>query len=500
MSRWRFWGRRDRLPVVEYRRSNPLRFGIVLLIVLAVALYFGFTKSVPFTHGYRIDAVFPSAQNVLAESPVRTAGVTVGKVLGVRREGDVGVLSMEISNDGLPIHRDATMKILPRLFLEGSWFVELRPGTPSSPTLPSGSTIPITQTADPVQLDQVLNALNGDTRANLQRFLEEYGTALTHKPTAAEDVTQAPAAKGLSGAQALKEAARYAPGALRGGAIVQQALRGVEANDLSKLVSGTERFTAGLNSDEQALGEWVDHFNTFLGAFASESSSLKAAVAQLPGALRSARTAFAALRGAIPPIESFSNTIVPGVQQTGPTVAAAMPWITQTERLLQQQSLGGVARALSQATPQLAALIGGQKEFFKQNDLFSTCLTKAFYPAIETTLNDGKASTGGAAYKEFWYALAGFAGMGQNFDGNGHFPRFLVGSGGHTIVSAPTSLVGVKGTGAQVIGHAMLQPEGTRPRMPAAEPPYKPLVPCHTQKVPNLNGPLAQGPADGSGG
>ncbi len=82
---------------------------------------------------------------------------------------------MEIENGGLPIHADATVKIRPRTFLEGNWFVELKPGSPSSPTVSSGYTIPISQTSDPVQLDQVLDALNSDTRENLQNFLIGFG-------------------------------------------------------------------------------------------------------------------------------------------------------------------------------------------------------------------------------------------------------------------------------------------------------------------------------------
>ena len=46
---------------------------------------------------------------------------------------------------------------------------------------------------------------------------------------------------------------------------------------------------------------------------------------------------------------------------------------------------------------------------------------------------------------------------------------------------------------------APLQPLGTRPAYPAEEPPYQPLVPCYKQALPNFNGPLSQGPADGNG-
>ena len=140
------------------------------------------------------------------------------------REGETGLVSMEIESKGLPIHADATLKIRPRIFLEGNWFVELQPGSPSARTISSGATIPITQTSDPVQLDQVLDALNTDTRANLQNFLAGYGDALTRKPTAAENAEQDPDVRGLNAAQALNKAYHRGPSALRGSAIVSQAV------------------------------------------------------------------------------------------------------------------------------------------------------------------------------------------------------------------------------------------------------------------------------------
>ena len=129
-----------------------------MIVVVAVLAYFGFTKHIPFKHGYRLKAVFATAVNIHSKSPVRIAGVNVGKVSSIKRVGKTGLVSMEIESSGLPIHADATLKIRPRIFLEGNWFVELQPGSPSAPTLSSGATIPITQTSNPVQLDQVLDA------------------------------------------------------------------------------------------------------------------------------------------------------------------------------------------------------------------------------------------------------------------------------------------------------------------------------------------------------
>jgi hypothetical protein len=82
MSRLRFWGRYDRTPVVELGRSNPVRMGAAVLVLALIVVYFGVTKHVPFKHGFRLKAVFSTAVNVRSSSPVRVAGVDVGKVSG----------------------------------------------------------------------------------------------------------------------------------------------------------------------------------------------------------------------------------------------------------------------------------------------------------------------------------------------------------------------------------------------------------------------------------
>src|ERR687896_131229 len=104
---------------------------------------------------------------------VRIAVVNVGEVSKVEPIGDRGAarVTMKIKDEGLPIHEDAELKIRPRIFLEGNFFIDLRPGTPTAPKLKDGGTIPIQQTATPVQFDQILIALQSDTRADLQTLL-----------------------------------------------------------------------------------------------------------------------------------------------------------------------------------------------------------------------------------------------------------------------------------------------------------------------------------------
>jgi len=499
MSRLRL-RRRHEMSVVESQRYNPLRVGIVFILVVVIAVYFGFTKHIPFKHGYRLKAVFATAVNIHPKSPVRIAGVNVGKVSGISRDGQTGLVSMEIESQGLPIHSDATLKIRPRIFLEGNYFIELQPGSPSAKTLSSGATIPITQTSDPVQLDQVLDALNTDTRANLQNFLAGYGDALTRKPTPAENAEQDPDVQGLNAAQALNKAYHRGPSALRGNAVINQALGGTEEHDISELIASIGKVTAALNVHEQDLSELIGNFNTFFHSFAAQSSSLSATVALLPSTLHNVDRAFVSLNAAFPSIRTFSLDIIPGVKLVPSTVTAALPWITQVQASLAPTELGGVAKGLLAATPSLAALFGEQPAFFKQTDLFSQCLTRVFYPAANAKLQDGPSTSGVEAYKEFFSMLDGLSGLGQSFDGNGAATRFLVGGGGNTFRSAPVGITGSKTRGLSLIARSPLTPQGTRPAFPAEEPPYKPLVPCYTQAVPNFNGPLSSGPADGSGG
>jgi ABC-type transporter Mla subunit MlaD len=498
MSRLRWWRRHDEIPAAELRRSSPVRVGIIFIAVLVIAVYFGFTKRIPFKHGFRLKAEFATAVNIHAKSPVRIAGIDVGTVSSIQRQGNVGLVSMEIEQKGLPIHTDATLKIRPRIFLEGNWFVELQPGSPSAKTVSSGYTIPVTQTADPVQLDQVLDALNTDTRANLQNFLIGYGDALTRKPNAAENAEQDPIVHGLNAAQALNQAYHRGPSALRGSAIVSQAIGGTEQHDLSELIAAISKTTSALNVHEQQLSEWVPNFNAFFSAFAAQAPSLSATIARLPGALHNANRALVSLNAAFPSIRSFSTALVPGVEQTPATITAALPWIEQAQASLAPSELGGVAQGLVQAAPTIAKLLGEQPPFFKQTDQFSQCLSKVFLPAGNAKLQDGASTSGVEAYKEFWYALTGLAGLGQSFDGNGTVSHFLIGNSGQTVRSAPTSILGTKLQGLRLLAHAPLPPLGTRPAYPAEEPPYQPLVPCSTQALPEFNGPLSQGPADGS--
>ena len=293
-----------RVPRKDRTGANPFTVGALVLIAAVLITYFGFSKHIPFTHGFRLNAVFESANSIRTNSPVRIAGVNVGKVTGVERYKDTNAaeVQMQISDSGLPIHRDATLKIRPRIFLEGNFFIDVSPGTPGAPKLEDNDTpIPMTQTATPVQLDEVLTSLQSNARDDLQTVLQSYGNALQLKPTPQLDATQDPLVQGKTAAEALNTNFNYAADAFQGVAEVNQALLGTEPQDLSKLIVGLQRTTAGLGANEEQLKDLITNFNRTMAAFASRSGDLEATIRLLPPTLQAANTAFDALNRAFPP-------------------------------------------------------------------------------------------------------------------------------------------------------------------------------------------------------
>ncbi len=97
------------------RRGGLSNFtvGMVALVVIVIGVYLGFTKSIPFRSHYEVKAAFKSANNLRTASPVRIAGVEVGKVTKVERasKGANGaIVTMRIQDKGRPLHPDATLQ------------------------------------------------------------------------------------------------------------------------------------------------------------------------------------------------------------------------------------------------------------------------------------------------------------------------------------------------------------------------------------------------------
>jgi ABC-type transporter Mla subunit MlaD len=478
----------------RYRGPSPAAIGLAVALIVLAGVYLAFAKRIPFTsHGYELHAAFRNSATLRVNSPVRIAGVNVGKVIEVSSSGDTSDVTFTVSDEGQPIRSDATVEIRPRLFLEGNFFLDVHPGSPSAAELSSGATLPVTQTSTAVQLDEILTSLQSDSRADLQRLLRSFGNTLTHQPTAAEDRTQDPSVQGQTAAGALNGALRYGGPAGRDIAIVNEALLGTQPHDLSRLIAAQRDVFGKLASREEQLKGLITNFNTTAGALADSSTNLSATIRQLAPTVEEAEPALRHLSASLPPLARLADALRPGVAELPATIRAANPWLDQVRPLLGQNELGGLAPLLSQAAPGLALTVESSRQLFPQVDLASRCVTDVLIPTGNVVIdNAGGAypfTTGQPNYRDLFYAAVNLAGESQNFDGNGQYARFQSGGGPQT-VSAPNPTGG--DLNDSVWGHTISPPLGTRPALsPNGKPPFRTDVPCYQSTPPDVNGAAA---------
>jgi phospholipid/cholesterol/gamma-HCH transport system substrate-binding protein len=95
---------------------------------------------------YAVKARFDNIGGLKVRAPVRTAGVTVGRVTGISLDGKTfqGVVSMEIDR-GFQFPKDSAAKILTAGLL-GDQYIGLEPGGDDKNLAP-GDTVPQTQSA-----------------------------------------------------------------------------------------------------------------------------------------------------------------------------------------------------------------------------------------------------------------------------------------------------------------------------------------------------------------
>ena len=442
---------------------SPFRAGVLALVVLALFAYFGFSKSNPFSNPYEFKAVFNDVNNLKPKSPVRIAGVEVGKVTKVAPvESGKGAaeVTMELQDKGLPIKKDAELKIRPRIFLEGNFFVDVEPGSPSGDDLPDGGVIPVTQTAAPVQFGDLLTALQRDTRTDLQTFLREYSKGLSN-----------------GGAEGFNEAIHYWKPAYLNSSLANDATLGQDPDrDIQRLLKGQQKTFAALVKDESALKGLVTNFNVTAAAFAREDVALAASVPALRDTLRIGYPALASLDSALPSLRAFAHDALPGVKSSDPTLAASLPFITQARLLMSEKELRGTARVLRQTIPDLVGFDKTSVPFLRESRALSACTNNVLVPFMDLKIPNPE--TGNEAENsdqpvraQLQRGMPGLSGESRLSDGNNQF------------------------------FHAGVTPPGTRVR-PGPPPdggsmpmPHRPDIPCESQELPNMHAPGGPIPA-----
>ena len=291
-----------RAPMKRAIRTHLTDFAAILgLLVLSVVvagyilhqerLRFPFVQSSPM----KMYAQMSTAQ---AFTPgqgqsVRISGVQVGEIGAVSLQNGVAKIEMDIeSKYGHIVHTDASVFARPRTGLQDV-FLELNPGTKSAPLAKGGFTIPVTNALPEVNVDEILSALDGDTRAYLNLLVNGAGQGL----------------KGRGGSELSQVFKRFLP-THRDLARLNRAVA-VRGTNLQRLVNSLQRLNTALATKQGQIVQLVDASATVFRAFASENGNISRAVADLPGTLQQTTATLAK-------VQTFANLL-------GPTATSLLP-------------------------------------------------------------------------------------------------------------------------------------------------------------------------------
>ncbi|HWE32627.1 MAG TPA: MlaD family protein [Solirubrobacteraceae bacterium] len=449
------------------RQIHPLVAAALVIAATAALTFYAFNGGLPFVHGFRVHAIVSAAESLRGNSPVRIAGVNVGTVDGVSRgPGDTADVTLELSNGALPLHTDATVQVRPRLFLEGSSYVDLSPGSPSAPILKQGGTIPLSQTRVAVQTYQALSIFDLPIRTAFKAVLRSLSQALTR-----------------GGAGSLRDTdAQLAPG-LRDVSWIAQAARGTEPHDLAGFVHSASLLTTALARHRSQLADSITRLNTVATALASTGSALGGTIAGIDATLREAPPALASIDRALPPLTALSKTLDPALRVAPPLITRVDTAVGQLGALVapaERTKLLAALRGVFVALPSLVQRLGGLFPVLKP---VTDCVRTHIAPILLAKVPDGSLSTGQPVWQEFAHALVGLSGATQNFDANGYTLRILIGVGAETITAVLPGLGKVIGTlpGAGAILGARPQWVGDLTANV-----FHPEAPCASQPLPNL--------------
>lgn len=403
----------------RFGQASPLTLGIVLVSLSLVIGAAAFQKNRILTMlslGDTITAEFAQDHHLRPYvTEVKIAGVPVGVVSGVEPDGVVEV-SMKLDSDALgSLGTAPSAAIRATTVLGGNYYVELTPG--GDPGRFSG-TIPVERTSLPVELGDVIETLQPNARAGIQRAVERLDATL-----------------GEGGREAARDLLRDAPDALAPAGQVLDALRGASGadTDLTRLVSGLEGTARTLNRQQGQLDEIVGSLHDLTAVLDRKREPFAATVDGLPVDLATARAGLADLDGTLQRVVTTADDARPAVRELGPLLEEADPVLVEARAFV-----GDLRPVLADTRPLVESLVPtAGRATAVLDDLGGPVLDRVNGPILHTVLSpyvgtgpyEGSGSPDRLFYQEFAYMAANINNASKTTDPNGAMIPFNPGFG-----------------------------------------------------------------------
>jgi phospholipid/cholesterol/gamma-HCH transport system substrate-binding protein len=251
---------------------------------------------------YTVSFTVPKVDNLVKDSDVDLAGVSVGNVRKVKPTERGAIVTVGL-RDNAPLHKGAHFTIRNKTLIAET-FVDIEDG--NGAPLQSGSTV--RKAATPaVTLDDVLRSLNHGDREALASSIRSLGKGTQH--------SQADVASALTG---LGYVSRKGGTALSALASQKKSLRQLSAN--------TAELLSDLDTRNGEIAELVTDTNKVTKATSEDRKQLAATMKKLPGVLHTAKEA----SGSLSKLSHELQPVAANLDKAAPNLNVALKQLPQT--------------------------------------------------------------------------------------------------------------------------------------------------------------------------
>ena len=305
--------------------QHALALGCIVLLAIAVSLYITANQRLRFPWKAKPTEIYAEFSSAQAVTPgqgqtVTVAGVKVGEIGEVRLDGGVAVVRMDLTSKDLgKVYGNANLLLRPRTGLN-DMSVALDPGhpDPSQPDdgeLHDGDRLPVWNTRTHVNPDEVLSALDTDTRTYLATVATAGGQGLRGR---GGDLRRIIAASEPTFARTDR---------------VMRALAD-RRRKVARLVTNMRLLARATASQDRELAGLVDGATASFETVAGREAELGQAVERLPGALEATNRAMTGTRALAGDLEPALTALRPTIRGLAPALVDVRPLLRDATPIL----------------------------------------------------------------------------------------------------------------------------------------------------------------------
>jgi phospholipid/cholesterol/gamma-HCH transport system substrate-binding protein len=289
---------------------------IAALVLVSLVLFGGGAG------GYKVKARFLNAGQLVKGNPVQVGGVPVGSVKGIKITSD-GHAEIELSIDGdhAPLRRGTRAEI--RQFSQSGLanrYVDLKLPPDTNDTIPEGGVIDTDNTVTQVDLDELYNTLDPETRRSLQGFFRHSADQWRGREREANVGFQYLNPALSTSSRLFNELTKDTP-------------------VLERFLVDSSRLVTALADRRDDLAGLIGNLNETTRALGSQKEALAESIGRLPPFMRRANTTFVDLRSTLDEVDPLVEASKPVAKRLQPFLSQARAFAADAEPTVRDLSI-----------------------------------------------------------------------------------------------------------------------------------------------------------------